>query len=729
MATIRDIAKAAGVSQGTASNALNGKGNVSSAKLKLVHDAAAAMGYTINEKAQLLRRGSSRTISVILPNTAHHQYQAFYVSFQSYCKRANYQVRLYITNDCAETELEAMLDTKASMAVGAVVISSIPNADKAYAAEGLADVDVLFVERQPAQNSSYIGFDYVKCGVELAQKALDNGGKQILLISGNENYSNENSFCAGAFSVLNAAQNAKKVNVRHLHTNLYRRGKDGIDLFENDCPDTILLSSYSFAETIKDIQNCFYPEMKAKIYTVSPVFTLPESDFVKYELDYHLLGKQAAEKLMEQLESKTHTQTIVENFGYRQWAPPAIIKKRAKITVLSMDSPSTKALRHLSHLFTASSGVEVNIVSFSYDELFEVLSGMGDSSIYDVIRLHSGWLTKIAENTLMPLADIDPNIKSVFGDFMPGLLEEYSEVNGKIYALPSTPSVQFLFYRKDLFENNVYKRMFYEEHKHELCVPTTFEEYNRIAAFFTRSHNAFSPVEYGSVLALESTSMAAVEFLTRYFSLSDKLKAPNGSFLLDSPEAVQALRLLVELTPFTNGSSNLTWNDTADQFAQGRSAMAILFNNYTSRLLDGDSIVNGKIGYAVVPGGKPMFSGGVFGISQKCQAPQEALSYIRWACSETAATAMTMLGSVSPCKKTYENYEVINTYPWMEITQKCFENAHIDRIPARIAPEYDEKTFMSVLGMAVKSAYRNATDAKEALAFAQNVWMKHMRGE
>ena len=45
MATIKDIAKKAGVAQGTVSNVLNGKGNVSSDKIRRVMEAARQLGY------------------------------------------------------------------------------------------------------------------------------------------------------------------------------------------------------------------------------------------------------------------------------------------------------------------------------------------------------------------------------------------------------------------------------------------------------------------------------------------------------------------------------------------------------------------------------------------------------------------------------------------------------------------------------------------------------------
>ncbi len=48
MATIKDIAHLAGVSQGTVSNVLNGKGIVSSEKIRLVEEVAAQLGYTVS---------------------------------------------------------------------------------------------------------------------------------------------------------------------------------------------------------------------------------------------------------------------------------------------------------------------------------------------------------------------------------------------------------------------------------------------------------------------------------------------------------------------------------------------------------------------------------------------------------------------------------------------------------------------------------------------------------
>ena len=58
MATIKDIAKKAGVAQGTVSNVLNGKGNVSSDKIRRVMEAARQLGYVPNERAAFAAQGN-----------------------------------------------------------------------------------------------------------------------------------------------------------------------------------------------------------------------------------------------------------------------------------------------------------------------------------------------------------------------------------------------------------------------------------------------------------------------------------------------------------------------------------------------------------------------------------------------------------------------------------------------------------------------------------------------
>ena len=116
-------------------------------------------------------------------------------------------------------------------------------------------------------------------------------------------------------------------------------------------PQAIFISNYGFAESVKDIWNTFYSGDSPEIYTVSPMFTMPENDFQKYELNYRQLGKVAAECLIQDIskekrEKKSgpeeieepnqrtgqdrgqdsgHPCLLLENSGFRDWFADILI--------------------------------------------------------------------------------------------------------------------------------------------------------------------------------------------------------------------------------------------------------------------------------------------------------------------------------------------------------------------------------------------------------------------
>ena len=144
----------------------------------------------------------------------------------------------------------------------------------------------------------------------------------------------------------------------------------------------------------------------------------------------------------------------------------------------------------------------MKIAVYSYDEIYEQFADPAMSSLYDIFRIDVTWLSWFSEQLLLPLEEIDPDIKHVFSEYLPTLEDKYCYVRNKIYALPFSPSSQLLFYRKDLFENIAVKRIYQEKYRQELTVPRTFREYNQIAAFFTEGTGFDSNVRYGTHLTL-----------------------------------------------------------------------------------------------------------------------------------------------------------------------------------------------------------------------------------
>ncbi|MDR3172765.1 MAG: extracellular solute-binding protein, partial [Treponema sp.] len=462
------------------------------------------------------------------------------------------------------------------------------------------------------------------------------------------------------------------------------------------------------------------------IAVVSPLFTLPEQSFFKYELNYRLLGKTAAKQLIENIAGKTRPRrTILPNTGFRSWYRGPRFPRfnpAEKLHILTLESPTAETMKYLSRIFTRHTGIEVHVSIFSYDELHEALNTLGKSSIYDVLRLDVTWLPWFSPRILRPLDDIDPQFTWEPEKYLAGLDKQYFLAEGRLYTLPVSPSTQMLFYRKDLFESTSLKRLYHETRKAPLVPPRNFTDYNRIARFFTRSDNPSSPVPYGSTLTMGSTGVAATEFLTRYFSLTDSLFDGSGKLLLRGKPALRALKDLIEVKPWTGKPSCNWWTNAAWEFSQGGAAMTILYSNFASAIFSGDSRVINKVGCTMVPGHNPIIGGGSLGVSKYSRHPQEALAYIRWFCDEPIASARTLLGSVPPCRESFDNYEIIDAYPWLELSGESFSRSNCRRAPPGERASFDDRRFLGILGLEVKNAVNGAIGAEQALDNAQRTY-------
>ena len=135
MPTIKDIAREAGVSHGTVSNVINGRGNVSVEKIQLVWQAAEKLGYKVNSKAQSLRQGQDRSIAVLLPSIEDRRWAAMYEVFQNEFIRHGYSVQLYSTRSMETTEKELLAAALAERVSAVISRSCLLDAAAYYRAE------------------------------------------------------------------------------------------------------------------------------------------------------------------------------------------------------------------------------------------------------------------------------------------------------------------------------------------------------------------------------------------------------------------------------------------------------------------------------------------------------------------------------------------------------------------------------------------------------------------
>ena len=131
MITIKDIAKLAGVSHGTVSNVLNGRGNVSLKKIMLVENAAKQLGYSINERGQQLRNPVQLQVGVVLPNIRDERYSIVYSTLSSYLRDHGGSCTLYLTDDIPNREEDALNEIAGRRLPCVVLVSCQPEGSEA----------------------------------------------------------------------------------------------------------------------------------------------------------------------------------------------------------------------------------------------------------------------------------------------------------------------------------------------------------------------------------------------------------------------------------------------------------------------------------------------------------------------------------------------------------------------------------------------------------------------
>lgn len=150
LTTIKDIAKALGISVATVSRAMRDTYDVSAETRKLVLDTAAKMNYRPNFNATGLVKSGTHKIAVIIPAITNYYFSTVITGIQEYALEQNYQVMLYLTNDSAYWETKVVRELSLSSVDGLLACITCETADFGHFEELIeADVPLVFFDRVP----------------------------------------------------------------------------------------------------------------------------------------------------------------------------------------------------------------------------------------------------------------------------------------------------------------------------------------------------------------------------------------------------------------------------------------------------------------------------------------------------------------------------------------------------------------------------------------------------
>lgn len=719
MPTIKDIAKAAGVSHSTVSNVLNKKAGVSSEKIRLVQETARAMGYRIDEQASLLRKGVTRTVAVILPDIRSARYCDLYVGILRSLENRNYSARLFLTENMPYLEKRAINGAIAAKACAVLAVTCLKNAHSRYSVPSLAQVPVLFLDRRlPEEDSPCFDFSYRRAGQYIASRARHSGCLRPGIYLENCDYASNRDFLKGVREVYPELPDEHIVEMKlgEISPDAYLpfTGVQDFDSYITFC-----------AEIAGQLYNAFNavgfgPE--PSIYTLASLRSIQDGRFNNLALNYSRLGADGADTLLDAVENRAvAVSRQLDDFQFqplRRKVPPS---GEEPLRVLSLASPTAAALNCLLPNFTGQTGIRVELETYPLNTIYShILSGQPMN--WDVIRLDVSCFDFMAPQILEPLTNIDGEAERQFKRFIPGLSKDYSYVDDTLYALPFDISMQLLFYRRDLFEDAMQMRSFFEATKHSLKIPETFEEYNEIARFFTRKFRPDSPTSYGSSIALGTASSTASEYLVRLLGMGGGVFDENGLLHISTPKAKKALKSYLETAAYADPKVIHSWSSVSDNFVHGETAMAILFSNHASGLIRAQNALSvGQVGFAPVPGSRPLLGGGALGVCRDSGQKENAYRFIQWATGEDIASRLMIMGGISPCRSAYEQVEILNAYPWLRDFGRNLNMGSRKTILSRQGVHLDLHKFEVDLGQLVIDAANKKRPVNETIWRAQQL--------
>ena len=131
MTTIRDIARALGITPSTVSRALSGNPRVKEETRQAVEKTAREMGYERNIVAANLRKGRSMIVGIVIPRIHREFFSNCIGGAESILNQAGYSVLICQTLESVEAEIQALKTLKNYRVAGVLLSHAInaPNGD------------------------------------------------------------------------------------------------------------------------------------------------------------------------------------------------------------------------------------------------------------------------------------------------------------------------------------------------------------------------------------------------------------------------------------------------------------------------------------------------------------------------------------------------------------------------------------------------------------------------
>lgn len=690
MVTIKDVAREAGVSTATVSNALSGSKPVSPKTKKKIMDAVAKLHYLPNISARNLKAAKSKTVGVVLPNTMTRFYSLLFAEISTYLQQHGYSIQAAFTEDIPEAEC-AQTDSLIMQNVDGLLILTCQPDNTDFFKKHILDrhIPVCFLERAPRNLSvNFVSYDHYQSVYSLCSILLEKKYTRFAILCGTDKFSSESDCISGMQDALAASEKETSYDIYITDST----SEDAFACFmrkiSRNLPEILITTSKELAEGVRIASDTLGISLVDHFLMISFCEESWEHSVRTKRVFYtsrptSALGCTAGRILLRNIEDDSLYDTSfpeIEDTGIEPLRdqipanrlcpvtqPPFRISQHLRI--LAFDAPSVRAMQILTESFERESSISVEYTIVPQNDLLARISDPENHC--DLFTWDTPWLEYLVQNQC--LSDLTDFVQSsgLFGHkFFPSNLKS-CHLDSSYYGIPCIGGTQLLFYRKDCFENPELRKKYAENINFSLRPPRTWKEFNGIARFFTGKYNPGSPTEFGTSVAGIINEELAPELLTRLWafggSLWDRYHRPSLSTSAVS-ETFQSTLTTLNYVPCDPFRTSIT--DTVHDFCGGRTAMLITYSEYAQQIRDHLS-ENGRgdFGCSYIPGMHPANVGWNFGLNPLAKNPESAKQFLRWISRKDTSYFLTILNGSSPIMAPYHDYRLRRRYPWMTLME------------------------------------------------------------
>jgi len=318
---LEDLSRELGYSKTLISMVLNGKGNqygISKKTQAAVLDAVAQMDYSPNKFARALRTGKSNFIGLIVADIGNPFYSKIAKNIETVLFGKGYNLMVCSTEENVEKEkklVDMMINQQG--VDGLIIASSCDNADF-YNSPRFSKTPIVFIDRViPLFNANYIVIDNYGGSMEVVNKLIDEGCKNISCLSITPSYISTiedrlNGY-KGALQKHKVSLNPDLV-VNINFDNIYEDVVSALKKFasSNTKVDAIYALNNNLAvATLKAIKEnkdlrSYFDKAKLACFDDVELFNLIDRSVLSVSQPIELIGQNASNLIMDIIEGK-HT--------------------------------------------------------------------------------------------------------------------------------------------------------------------------------------------------------------------------------------------------------------------------------------------------------------------------------------------------------------------------------------------------------------------------------------